>query len=114
MATIDFHMWTDSGSCFQRKRQRWKTWSFGNCITTQRCTEENAVCPEFDPDSMAAFQLDQGMTAMLTGEDEQEREVECQYCHRIGFEWQQIEGKWRLVTPSGKIHKCKQYRGDRI
>jgi hypothetical protein len=66
--------------------------------------------PDFHPDSMAVFQLEQGMTAMLSGEDEQEQEAECRYCHRRGFEWHQFEGKWRLVTPSGKIHKCKKYQ----
>ena len=40
-------------------------------------------------------------------------EVECRYCHRGGFIWDQRKEGWRLVTPTGRVHKCKTYQATR-
>jgi hypothetical protein len=62
--------------------------------------------PDLDPDSMAAFHLDQNMLS----EEEAERPVTCRYCKRDGFYWEQTPKGWRLTTETGKLHKCGAYR----
>jgi hypothetical protein len=37
--------------------------------------------------------------------------LSCRYCKRSGFHWDKTpEGRWRLVTETGKVHVCKAYR----
>jgi len=34
----------------------------------------------------------------------------CKYCHNWGFHWSLTpEGKWRLHTPSGRLHTCTSH-----
>lgn len=63
----------------------------------------------FSPDSMAAYYFDQGFQAYLSGEEEEEP-IRCRYCGRAGYEWMKTERGWRLITTTGKVHKCKAYR----
>ena len=67
----------------------------------------------FDDDSMASYYAEQGFDAMLMGEDDAEDypEIQCRYCKRNGFYWeQQSTGKWRLVTKHGKVHVCRAHK----
>ena len=64
--------------------------------------------PDLDPDSMAAYYMEQGVTAMLSG-DEEEMPVECRYCHRRAFFWENTDKGWRLTTIAGRIHSCSAY-----
>ena len=32
--------------------------------------------------------------------------VECNRCGRNDLSWEQCNGKWRLCTPTGRIHRC--------
>jgi hypothetical protein len=34
--------------------------------------------------------------------------IGCKYCGKVGMEWKQVNGKWRLFD-SGTLHVCKQY-----
>ena len=45
-------------------------------------------------------------------DDEDVRLTMCAFCKRGPFEWMKADGKWRLYTITGKVHKCKawQYR----
>ncbi len=65
--------------------------------------------PDLDPDSMGAYYADQGMLSEIEGDYPRSSFVVCRYCGRV-FEWEKIDGKWRLVTPSGRVHKCGKYQ----
>lgn len=52
---------------------------------------------DFDPDEI-------GHIVFIRG-------VQCKYCGRWPYYWKQTkDGKWRLRTRTGKIHKCAKYR----
>ena len=38
--------------------------------------------------------------------------INCKYCKRGPYFWCQMldDGRWRLVTKTGKVHVCKAYR----
>jgi hypothetical protein len=36
--------------------------------------------------------------------------VKCRYCGNRGFIWVETENGWRLMTPTGKLHRCKAYK----
>ena len=36
--------------------------------------------------------------------------VTCRYCKRDRFHWLETEDGWRLVTATGKVHRCKDYK----
>ena len=38
--------------------------------------------------------------------DDLEEPVTCWKCGRCDLAWNLIDGRWRLLTPSGRIHAC--------
>lgn len=36
-------------------------------------------------------------------------DIVCKFCNRGGFFWAITEHGWRLMTPTGRVHKCKAY-----
>lgn len=35
--------------------------------------------------------------------------AQCRYCLRTGFTWANTDKGWRLVTPTGLLHKCQAF-----
>ena len=33
----------------------------------------------------------------------------CKYCKAPGLIWKQVNGTWRLASPEGEIHSCRNY-----
>ena len=43
-------------------------------------------------------------------DDKSLTDVFCKYCYKGPFDWEKIEGKWRLMTQDKHLpHHCKQY-----
>ena len=42
--------------------------------------------------------------------DGPEQPVQCKYCKRDGFYWEETDAGWRLFTETGKLHVCGKYR----
>jgi hypothetical protein len=36
--------------------------------------------------------------------------ITCRWCHTDGLQWKQIDGRWRLIYPSGQSHLCRATR----
>lgn len=35
----------------------------------------------------------------------------CKYCLMADLAWEQVDGKWRLLTPIGLVHQCPKHPG---
>ena len=49
--------------------------------------------------------------------DEDEQDVQCRFCKRRGFHWQEHYGasgaaKWRLFTGNNRLHDCRATKPD--
>jgi hypothetical protein len=59
---------------------------------------------------MADYLLDQITMYDEDFLDEGPSSFTCKYCKSSPFWWQEDDaGKWRLVTLTGRTHRCKQY-----
>jgi hypothetical protein len=70
--------------------------------------------PDVDPESMAAYYLEQGMyypdSDNNSDYERSERPVQCKFCKRDFLTWIQTSQGWRLSESDGSLHSCKEYK----
>lgn len=48
-------------------------------------------------------------------DDDRPEYATCRYCGVDNLTWYQLpDGRWRLLTPSGRVHCCKPYQATRV
>lgn len=42
-------------------------------------------------------------------------DTRCRFCGAEGLTWvQSPDGRWQLITPSGRVHNCKPFQRSRV